>query len=308
MNTQSIVESLVLGIVKGFVSVFLVINAIFFIFYVIPGDPARIIAGENAPDEQIQKIRNELGLNAPIRQRYINTIKSLLTLEFGRSLFKQVDIKTLIAQRLKNTLKLTLFTIILVIIESLILFYAYIRFKRFENFIIGLTTFIYSIPNFWLGIILIIILSVKLKMLPMSGYEGIKSLILPSLTLSLSLSVVLSRFLKNSTEQIMNSEFVRFLKSKGVHGLRFYIHITRAVLPTIITVLGLQIGVLMSGTVITENVFSFPGIGSLMIESVLSRDIQTVISSTFVISSIWVILNLTVDIFIKISDPRTRIR
>lgn len=302
---KNIVENVFYGIAKGFISVFMVINAIFFIFHLIPGDPARILVGENVPEEQINKIREELGLNLPLSQRYINTVRSLLTLNFGRSFFRQTEIKPMLIQRLKNTLKLATLTIILVIGESLLLFYVYVKFKRLENLVLGATTFIYSIPNFWLGIILIIILSVKLKVLPMSGYEGIKSLILPSITLSLSLSVVLSRFIKNSVEQVINSDFSRFLKAKGVYGARFYIHTTRAVLPTIITVLGLQVGVLLSGTVITENVFSFPGIGSFVVESVLSRDIQSVISSVFVISSMWVIINLMTDILIKVLDPRT---
>lgn len=302
---KNIVENVFYGIAKGFISVFMVINAIFFIFHLIPGDPARILVGENVPEEQIDKIREELGLNLPLSQRYINTVRSLLTLNFGRSFFRQTEIKPMLIQRLKNTLKLATLTIILVIGESLLLFYVYVKFKRLENLVLGATTFIYSIPNFWLGIILIIILSVKLKVLPMSGYEGIKSLILPSITLSLSLSVVLSRFIKNSVEQVINSDFSRFLKAKGVYGARFYIHTTRAVLPTIITVLGLQVGVLLSGTVITENVFSFPGIGSFVVESVLSRDIQSVISSVFVISSMWVIINLMTDILIKVLDPRT---
>lgn len=302
---KNIVENVFYGVAKGFISVFMVINAIFFIFHLIPGDPARILVGENVPEEQINKIREELGLNLPLSQRYINTVRSLLTLNFGRSFFRQTEIKPMLIQRLKNTLKLATLTIILVIGESLLLFYVYVKFKRLENLVLGATTFIYSIPNFWLGIILIIILSVKLKVLPMSGYEGIKSLILPSITLSLSLSVVLSRFIKNSVEQVINSDFSRFLKAKGVYGARFYIHTTRAVLPTIITVLGLQVGVLLSGTVITENVFSFPGIGSFVVESVLSRDIQSVISSVFVISSMWVIINLMTDILIKVLDPRT---
>ncbi len=302
---KNIVENVFYGVAKGFISVFMVINAIFFIFHLIPGDPARILVGENVPEEQIDKIREELGLNLPLSQRYINTVRSLLTLNFGRSFFRQTEIKPMLIQRLKNTLKLATLTIILVIGESLLLFYVYVKFKRLENLVLGATTFIYSIPNFWLGIILIIILSVKLKVLPMSGYEGIKSLILPSITLSLSLSVVLSRFIKNSVEQVINSDFSRFLKAKGVYGARFYIHTTRAVLPTIITVLGLQVGVLLSGTVITENVFSFPGIGSFVVESVLSRDIQSVISSVFVISSMWVIINLMTDILIKVLDPRT---
>lgn len=302
---KNIVENVFYGVAKGFISVFMVINAIFFIFHLIPGDPARILVGENIPEEQINKIREELGLNLPLSQRYINTVRSLLTLNFGRSFFRQTEIKPMLIQRLKNTLKLATLTIILVIGESLLLFYVYVKFKRLENLVLGATTFIYSIPNFWLGIILIIILSVKLKVLPMSGYEGIKSLILPSITLSLSLSVVLSRFIKNSVEQVINSDFSRFLRAKGVYGVRFYIHTTRAVLPTIITVLGLQVGVLLSGTVITENVFSFPGIGSFVVESVLSRDIQSVISSVFVISSMWVIINLMTDILIKVLDPRT---
>lgn len=299
-------RGVVAGILKGAVSVFLVINAIFLIFQVIPGDPARVIAGEGASEEQLAKIRRELGLDVPLHQRYLNTIFSLITFDFGKSMYRQVKVSSLLVHRLMNSLKLAFVTIVLVIVESIILFLLYLKFRGLESVIVALTTFIYSIPNFWLGIMLIVVFSVKLKFLPMSGYEGPKSLVLPAVTLSISLSVVLSRFMRNSAEQVIRTDFFRFLKAKGVYGIRLYIHVLRAILPTIITVMGLQIGVLLSGVVVTENVFSFPGVGSLIVESVLARDFPVIIAAVFVISSLWVAVNLVVDVLVKVVDPRLR--
>lgn len=299
-------RDIIFGLFKGALSIFLVINVIFFIFQVIPSDPARVIAGEGATEEQIQKIRKELGLDLPVSQRYKNTILSLLKLDFGKSMIRNIEVKKILLPRLRNTFDLAVFTILLVIVESLLLSFLFLRFRKLEDFLVAFSTFLYSIPNFWLGVLLIIMFSVKAKLFPMSGYESVKNLFLPGITLSISLSVVLSRFIRNSIEQVLDSDFSRFLKAKGVYGFRFFLHVAKAVLPTIITVLGLQAGVLLSGVVVTETVFSFPGVGTFIVESALSRDFPAVISSVFVIASIWVLVNLSVDIFVKISDPRLR--
>jgi len=237
---------------------------------------------------------------------------SSLKFEFGKSFWTEQNVSEIIAERIKNTFILASCSLLLSLVGGVILALVYFRFKKFDDLIVSITTAIYSIPNFWLGVILIIIFSVKLKLFPVSGFstgstgEALKHLFLPSITLSLSLSVVLSRFIKNLVEEVIKTDFFLLVKAKGTSKIREILHIAKAISPGIITVIGLQAGVLLSGTVVTETVFSFPGIGLLMVEAVMSRDFPTIMGCIFTTSSIWVIVNMLVDFLILIIDPRLR--
>lgn len=297
---------------KAILTIYLVVSAVFFIVEVLPGDPAELIAGELAGKEQIEAVRKKLGLDLPLYERYKNIIFSSLKFEFGKSFWTEQNVSEIIAERIKNTFILGSCSLLLSLVGGVILALVYFRFKKFDEFIVSITTAIYSIPNFWLGVILIIIFSVKLKLFPVSGFstgstaEALKHLFLPSITLSLSLSVVLSRFIKNLVEEVIKTDFFLLVKAKGVSKTREILHIAKAISPGIITVIGLQAGVLLSGTVVTETVFSFPGIGLLMVEAVMSRDFPTIMGCIFTTSSIWVIVNTLVDFIILIIDPRLR--
>lgn len=296
----------ILSISKAVLIVFLVVSCVFFVAEILPGDPALIIAGEGASELQIQKIRQELELDKPLIQRYIKMLKSVFTLNFGKSIHTGQDIGDILSERIKNTAGLAVLSLIFSTAWGTLLFFMYMKFERYEGVLVALSTLLYSIPNFWLGVIFILTFGVKLKIFPISDYETKMSLVLPALTLSISLGVVLSRFMKNSSSEIMNSDFIKFVKAKGVSGIRFYLHLVKAILPGLLTVLGIQAGVLLSGVVVVEKVFSFPGIGSLAVDSALARDFPSIMACVFVISSVWVGVNFFVDTLIKLIDPRLR--
>ncbi len=297
---------LILSIFKASITVLFVVSSVFFVIEILPGDPALLIAGEGASQLQIQKIRQELELDKPLLQRYKKMLKSVFTLKFGKSIYTGQDIGSTLLERLKNTAELAALSLVFSITWGVLLFLAYMKFEKYEGTLVAFSTFVYSIPNFWLGVIFILIFGVKLKIFPISDYETKMSLVLPALTLSISLGVVLSRFMRNSAVEIMNSDFVKFLRAKGVKGIRFYLHLTKVMLPGILTVLGIQAGVLLSGVVVVEKVFSFPGVGSFAVDSVIARDFPSIISCAFIISAVWVVVNFFVDILIKLIDPRLR--
>jgi ABC-type dipeptide/oligopeptide/nickel transport systems, permease components len=291
-------------IFKAILTIFFVLTSIFFIIEAIPGDPAELLGGERASREEIEKIRKEFGLDKPLLERYKNTLLSAIKFDFGHSFYTKQKVRDIIIPRLKNTFLLAITTLVITFFLANLIFILYILFKKWEDAITILSTIVWSIPNFWLGVIFIILFSVKLRLLPVSGFENPKSLILPSLTLSISLSIVLGRFLKNLSEDFIKSDAFLFIRSKGVGFMRELLHITKAISAGIITVIGLQAGVLLSGTVITETVFSFPGIGSLTVQAVLSRDLPLLYGCVFSISSIWVLVNFVADKLAQIFDPR----
>lgn len=301
-------------IAKALITVWLVVSSVFFMMEVLPGDPAVLIAGELASAEQIKMIREKLGLNKPFTERYKDMLVSLVKLDFGKSFWTSQYVGSIIAERIKNTFFLSASALFMSIIGGCTLAIMFFRFRKLESALVSITTALYSIPNFWLGVILIIIFAVKLKVFPVSGFStesadvALKHLFLPSLTLSISLAVVLSRFIKNLVEEYLKADFFVFVKAKGVSKAREFLHLAKAISPGIITVIGLQAGVLLSGTVITETVFSFPGIGLLMVESVMSRDFPLIIGCIFVVSAIWVSVNAITDMIILKLDPRLRER
>jgi ABC-type dipeptide/oligopeptide/nickel transport system permease component len=293
-------------IFKAILTIFFVLTTIFFIIEAIPGDPAELLGGERASREEIEKIKKEFGLDKPLLERYKNTLISAIKFDFGYSFYTKQKVRDIIIPRLKNTFLLAITTLAITFFLANLIFIIYILFRKWEDAITILSTILWSIPNFWLGVIFIILFSVKLRLLPVSGFENLKSLILPALTLSISLSIVLGRFLKNLSEDFIKSDAFLFIRSKGVGFVRELLHISKAISSGIITVIGLQAGVLLSGTVITETVFSFPGIGSLTVQAVLSRDLPLLYACVFSISSIWVLVNFLSDKLAQIFDPRLR--
>ena len=297
---------------KALITVWLVVSSVFFMMEILPGDPASLIAGELASEEQVKMIREKLGLNRPLHERYKDMLVSLVKLDFGKSFWTSQDVGGIIWERIKNTFFLSAVSLAMSVLGGCALAITFFRFRTLESALVSITTALYSIPNFWLGVILIIIFAVKLKVFPVSGFstesasEALKHVFLPAITLSISLSVVLSRFIKNLVEEYLRSDFFVFVRAKGVSKAREFLHLAKAISPGIITVIGLQAGVLLSGTVITETVFSFPGIGLLMVEAVMSRDFPLVIGCIFVVSTIWVSVNAITDLIILALDPRLR--
>ncbi|PUB10790.1 nickel ABC transporter permease [Paenisporosarcina sp. OV554] len=287
-----------------------VISLIIFFSVRLTGDPVSVMFSAGEPSkEAIAELRSNLGLDKPLAIQYGIFLKGLLTLDFGESFRSGMPVGTLIFERLWATIALALggiFVAILIAFPVGILS-AVKRGTGVDFFgrifsLIGI-----SFPNFWLGIMLILVFSVQLQWLPSSGFESIKHLILPSITLGMILSGILARLVRSSMLEVLNQQYISTAKSKGIsewsviikHGFR------NALLPTV-TFLGMQFGSLLGGTVIVEQVFSWPGIGRLIIDAINQRDYPVIQGGVIFLAIIMVVVNLLVDLSYSLIDPRIK--
>lgn len=294
-------------LIWGVCVVFFVVTIVFFISRVIPGDPARIIAGELATPEDIEKIRSKLGLDKPLIEQYKGFLKGLIRGNLGESFFFKEPVIEVILRRFPNTVLLAVLAVLFSCTFGIPLGIISAFAKTVDRFIIVLTTGVYSIPNFWLGAMLILIFSVKLGILPVSGFESPAHLVLPVITLGLSLTSVVARFTRNSTLSALSSEFVKFAESKGLPKTAVIVkHALRSAMLPVVTVISLQLGVLLSGAVVTETVFAFPGVGRLLFQSAIARDYPLLQGCVMFIASVWVLVNMFADLIYARLDPRVR--
>lgn len=283
---------------------------VFFILDLAPGDPAKSILGEQARPEDIAKLHDELGLDDPFFIRYGRYMFGLLRGDLGMSYKTKGPVVVEIFSRLPNTFILTTVAIVLVILLGIPL--GVIAAVRQNTLFDGLSMFFsllgLSMPAFWLGLLLILLFSVKLRWLPISGAEnGIRSLVLPSITLALANMAVVSRTTRSSMLETIRQDYIRTVRAKGLperdviteHALR------NSLIPTT-TVIGLQFGALLGGSVITETVFGWPGIGRYIVQSIQGRDIPAVMGCTMIFAIGFAIVNLLVDLIYGLIDPRIK--
>jgi peptide/nickel transport system permease protein len=296
---------------------FLVSVFAFLLIHLIPGDPARVILGEDATPESYQALRNALDLDKPMAVQYIIWLGKVVQGDLGMSIMSHVPVATLIGQRLPATIELTVGTFLVAV---LIAFPAGILAAVRRGTAIDYTsTFValggMSIPNFWLGMMAIIYFSVYLGWLPASGYvpftqnpaQNLTSLILPCLATGLRESAVLMRMLRSSLLEVVNMDFVRTAKAKGSNEFRIILgHVLRNAMIPVVTTSGLMIAGLLGGLVITESIFSIPGFGRLIVESVYRRDYVTVQGAILVSGLLVVLVNLVVDLLYAVIDPRIK--
>ncbi|MEK4406436.1 nickel ABC transporter permease [Sporosarcina sp. FSL K6-1540] len=292
------------------VLVVLAISVIIFFSIRLTGDPVSVMFSAGEPSkEAIAEVRTALGLDKPLYVQYGIFLKGIVTLDFGESFRSGTPVIGLIFERLGATLVLALGGIIVAVLIAFPvgIISAVKRGTPVDFFgrifsLIGI-----SFPNFWLGIMLILIFAVNLKWLPSSGFDGLSSLILPSITLGMILSGILARLIRSSMLEVMNQQYMSTARSKGIsewsviikHGFR------NALLPTI-TFLGLQFGSLLGGTVIVEQVFSWPGIGRLIIDAINQRDYPVIQGGVIFLAIIMVVVNLIVDLSYTLIDPRIK--
>lgn len=292
------------------VLVVLAISVIIFFSIRLTGDPVSVMFSAGEPSkEAIAEVRTALGLDKPLYVQYGIFLKGIVTFDFGDSFRSGTPVIGLIYERLGATLVLALGGIIVAVLIAFPvgILSAVKRGTPVDFFgrifsLIGI-----SFPNFWLGIMLILIFAVHLKWLPSSGFDGLSSLILPSITLGMILSGILARLIRSSMLEVMNQQYMSTARSKGIsewsviikHGFR------NALLPTI-TFLGLQFGSLLGGTVIVEQVFSWPGIGRLIIDAINQRDYPVIQGGVIFLAIIMVVVNLIVDLSYTLIDPRIK--
>lgn len=280
----------------------------FSILYFTPGDPAEIIAGPNATGADIARIRQEFGLDQPFYIQYFNYLTGLFTGEL-RSIRTQRPVLQEIMPRFLNTLQLTVVSMIISIIAGIFIgVITAIRQNTIYDYagmvlaILGICT-----PVFWLGLLLILVFSVGLHWLPVAGMGGIRHMVLPAITLAAATIAVIARMTKSSMLEVIRQEYIIVARAKGLPEYRvIFKHALRnALLPTV-TVVGLRFGYLLGGAVLTESVFAWPGIGRLLVGSILARDFPVVQIGLMIVALTFVFVNLGVDLLYNFLNPRIR--
>lgn len=289
--------------------IFAAASMIFFLLQLIPGDPVVQILGEGANAEDMQRLRQELRLDRPLWTQYGNFLSDLGNLSFGRSLFDRKPVIHTIGQYLPNTLYLALaaLTIALAISFPLGVLAASRENGPIDVAVTIFTSLGLAIPHFVLGLLFILLFSVGLGWLPVSGSGTLKHLILPALTLGLSMSAFLTRLVKASVSQEMKKPYVLLARAKGLTAGRiFWRHILKNAMIPLVTAIGLHLALLLSGAIITETLFSWQGIGILLIKSIQRRDFPMTQGLVAFITLVYLLVHFLVDLSYPVLDPRIR--
>lgn len=294
-----------------------VASVVFLLLRLTPGDPAAIIAGDNANTEQIEQIRKALGLDEPIMAQFAIWLKEIARGNLGESFFFKRTVAELIAQRLEPTLALATFTIVLAVLIAVPVgvLAAWRQGRWLDRTLMIFSTLGFSVPVFVLGYLLIYLFSLKLGWFPVQGYvrlsEGffpfIQHLILPSVTLSVIYIALIARVTRAAVLDALTEDYVRTARAKGLREHRVLIRhaLANAAVP-IVTVIGIGIALLVGGVVVTESVYSIPGLGRLTVEAVLARDFPTIQGVILLFSVAYVAINLIIDLSYVLFDPRIR--
>lgn len=283
---------------------------VFMIMQLAPGDPARLILGENANTEEVNKLREEMGLNDPALVQYGKYMLNLFHGDLGTSYITKRPVAAEVAARFPYTLKLALVSAVVSIVIAIPLgIVAAVRQNTaFDNVSMVISLIGISMPAFWLGLMLTLVFSLKMGWFPVQGADaGWKSYVLPSIAIGFMNMAAIARTTRSSMLETIRQDYVRTARSKGVTKFEVVIHhaFRNAVIPTI-TVVGVQLGGLIGGAVLTETVFAWPGIGRLIVQSVNARDIPMILGSMVVLSVSFSFINLIVDLLYGFFDPRVR--
>jgi peptide/nickel transport system permease protein len=285
----------------------------------IPGDPARVMAGTDADAAGLEEVREKYGLKDPIVVQYLRWAGLVLRGDLGESIRTRESVAGMVAQKLPITIELACFSLLIAVGIAIPagVVAAVRRNTVWDILASGASLCGVSIPNFWLGIVLILFFSVRLGWLPASGFvpfwespvANLERMLMPSFVLGTALAAVLMRQTRNSMIEVLSADYIRTAYSKGLAGrVVVFRHAVRNSLIPVVTILGLQMGALMSGAVVTEQIFVVPGFGRLIVEAVFTRDYPLVQGVVLITASSYVLINLLVDVSYSILDPRIRIR
>jgi peptide/nickel transport system permease protein len=281
----------------------------FLLVHAVPGDPVEVMLGESASSADRMQLRADLGLDQPIYVQFGVYLNKLAHGDLGVSIHSKKPIVDLLAERLPATAKLALLALSFAILIGLPLgIVAALKVSQWPDKLANLLSLsISAMPHFWMGPMLMMIFALWLGLLPVSGMESGTAVILPALTLGFGLAAILTRMTRASMLEVLHEDFIRTARAKGLTERAVILrHALRAALLPIVTVLGLQLGSLLAGTVITETVFSWDGIGRLLVESIEKRDYPVTQACVLVVALIYVMVNLATDIFYTKIDPRVR--
>jgi peptide/nickel transport system permease protein len=308
-------------IIRRFLAVIPVLTVVaVFVFLMLrltPGDPAAVIAGDNATSDQIADIREKLGLNEPIYTQFVIWIAKVVQGDFGESFFFKKTVAELIAQRVEPTLALAVCTIVIAVLVAVPLgvFAAWRHGSVIDRVVMGFSVLGFSVPVFVIGYILIYVFALQLQWLPVQGYVRIgqnfgqfaERMVLPSITLAVIYIALISRITRASVLEVLNEDYIRTARAKGLtNRVVLMRHALRNAAVPILTVIGIGIALLIGGAVVTESVYGLPGLGRLTVEAVLSRDFPVIQTVILLFSAVYVFINLVIDISYTLFDPRIR--
>ena len=289
--------------------IFGVLLLTFLLVHLVPGDPVEVMLGESASVADRDQLRADLGLNQSLPAQFSSYLGKLAKFDLGNSIHTKQPIIELIKARYPATLKLALLSLLIGLAIGIPLgIYAALKAGHWQDIIVTLVSVrLSAMPAFWLGPILMLLFAVWLGWLPVSGMDSNTSIILPAVTLGFGLSAILTRMTRTSLLEVLNDDYIRTARAKGLSERTVIIrHALRAALLPIITIVGLQMGSLLAGTVITETIFSWDGIGRLLVESIEKRDYPVTQACVLVIALSYVLVNLVTDIAYKFADPRVQ--
>lgn len=291
------------------IPVLLLITLIVFLLIRVTGDPVSLMLPETATEEERDSLRESMGLNEPLPIQYFSYLGDLVTGDFGDSFRYNTDALSLVLERLPATFELAIASMIVAIIISVPLgiLSAVKRNSFFDLFITGGAVLGKAMPNFWLGIMLILFLSVTFQIFPVSGRGTLGHLVLPAITLGTGIAAEMTRLIRSSMLEILEQDFIRTARSKGLgESIIVNKHAFRNALIPVVTIMALQTATLVGGTLITETVFAWPGLGQLLVQSVNLRDMAVVQAATFIIAIFVILSNLSADLIYRFLDPRIK--
>jgi peptide/nickel transport system permease protein len=290
---------------------------VFSLLFIAPGDPAAVIAGDQATPEQVERIRQSLGLDRPFLVQFSDWAWRLLHADLGRSIFTNLPVTTMIAQRLEPTLSLMIVTLIFSIIVAVPIgvLAAWKAGTLIDRAIMAFAVFGFSVPVFVVGYLLAYVVALQLEWLPVQGYTPIAqgvvpwflNLILPSIALGCVYIALIARITRASMLEVLQQDYIRTARAKGLAQTPIlFIHALKNASVPIVTVIGIGIALLIGGAVVTESVFAIPGLGRLTVDAILRRDYPVIQGIILVFSGAYVVVNLVVDMLYTVLDPRIR--
>lgn len=282
---------------------------VFLVMHLAPGDPAQLVAGMDAPPETIELIRKDLGLDKPIWVQYYQYVTRIVQGDFGKSLHSKTPVYEQLTIRLPITLKLAFYALAFGVTVGLLsgIIAAVKHHSLFDYVGMVFALVGASVPVFWLGFIMLYVFSVQLGWLPVSGGTSWQFFVLPAIALGARPAALISRLTRASLLEVLGENYIRTARSKGLaERIIVFKHALRNAIMTVVTAIGVQMGVLLAGSVVTEAVFGLPGIGQMMVNSILNRDFPMVQAPLLLVAWFFMIINLFVDIVHTIIDPRIR--
>lgn len=282
---------------------------VFTIMYFTPGDPAKIILGERAPAAEVAALRTQMGLDAPFLVQFFNFIKNAVQGDFGRSLVTKRPVAEELFARFPATIQLAGSAVLIAVAIGIPvgIISAIKQYSVFDGVAMTLALVGVSMPNFWQGLMMIILFSVYLRWLPSSGYGTFRHLLMPAITLGTSSAALITRMTRSSMLEVVRQDYIRTARAKGLdESVVINRHALKNALIPVVTVIGLQFGYLLGGAVLTETVFSWPGVGRMMVDAIRQKDFPVVQAGVLLLALSFSLVNLLVDILYAYIDPRIK--